>query len=321
MKINILILIIFLFANNAHSYEWIFNLRSKRPLPITFHLQNEALRDSKTESFSDSIQIKKIQGRIFLPIANEDVHRWNIAFEASHYNLNQTNKRLESPIPSKLTKIENDIFYSHNDYSGEAYGAALQIGSSSDEPFSEWGVTSLQVTGFYYMEQSPKSSWLLLLNYSNLRSFLPHIPLPGVAYAYSQGKQFSLFAGIPFVGLNWHFLDRFQLTYFSTIIFSNKIKLAYNLTEQMQIYTEFLYNPETFKLKGAANDEDRVIVDETSIRLGLKYPLTPVITLDALMGQTLRRRIYQAEIVSSSKDWVENIENQTFYNIQFGFRY
>jgi hypothetical protein len=72
------------------------------------------------------------------------------------------------------------------------------IGSASDEPFHSCDEVTANATGWLMIPSGEGNAWLLFLNYSNTREFLPHVPLPGAAYSWRANPRLHWIVGFPF---------------------------------------------------------------------------------------------------------------------------
>ena len=61
------------------------------------------------------------------------------------------------------------------------WGAGASVGSASDVPFHSIHETIFSAAARYEIPSKERNSWVFLLNYSNNRTFLNNVPLPGVA--------------------------------------------------------------------------------------------------------------------------------------------
>jgi hypothetical protein len=63
---------------------------------------------------------------------------------------------------------------------GWIVGGDLVVGSASDRPFASIDEISFQADALLRVPWRESFAWIFLLNYSNIREFAPHFPLPGV---------------------------------------------------------------------------------------------------------------------------------------------
>lgn len=177
----------------------------------------------------------------------------------------------------------------------DIYGCFASIGSASDRPFDSLDETSLMLNAFYKLARNPASAWMLMLNYSNRRSFLPNIPLPGAAYVYNPDRRTVIIAGMPF------FLARYPLTARSEIsaryFVPDQIKIESNtrLADNLELLAGVERDEESYFLAGRANREDRLYYEETRLYAGFGWRPESSRRIELTLGYALDRRFYQGE--------------------------
>ena len=308
------------FPQYSAAQEWIQNIKNPR-MPFTLQYSSQNIRASDAKNYSDELEMEKASAKAVLPISKSLDNKQSLSFDFNETKIEQINESPSTPIPDKLTEMKFGHQFILKENEREYYGMNTQIGSSSDEPFFDWSVTEVSVTPFYYYDKTPYSSWVFMLNYSNQRSFLPHVPLPGFIYMYNNQEGFSLFAGVPVVGFFYSVTDKLLINYSSLIPWMHQFKVTYFIFGPVQLYSEFKMAPEIFKLVDSVDNEDRVILEDKRVTLGTKFPILPGLSLDIHGGYSYDREIYQAKRPGSGTDWLEEIDDQKFFNIQLGARF
>ncbi len=79
-------------------------------------------------------------------------------------------------------------------------GLAASIGTSGPVAFN--GLPEISATYFAEWRRWNNDAWIFILTYSNNRTVLNNVPLPGVAYVVN-GDTYKLILGLPFLFLNW----------------------------------------------------------------------------------------------------------------------
>jgi hypothetical protein len=175
----------------------------------------------------------------------------------------------------------------------------FNYGSASDKPFQDSTVNTIDATATYsFQAENENDRWFWLLNYSNNRSFLNNLPLPGFAYMYSPSKEFRAVFGIPFATFNWKFEDPWTWNFF--VLATNQIKstLSYSLGGPVQIFSGIDFSQQTFMQYGRTNQKERVYFAEKEIFLGFKSPLNDTFLMEIESGYSFDRTIFSAETYS-----------------------
>lgn len=308
----------FVVSKPLQAQEWIMNLRNPN-MPFQLQYSGQTLSSSRAEKYSDEMEVERTSGRMTIPISKEASLKQSVSFDYTHTQFKQVNETPQSPIPEKLTEMRSGYQLISQIDDLRHWGLNTQFGSSSDEPFHNWNVIDVSVTSFYAVDTSPESTWVYLLNYSNQRSFLPHIPLPGFIYIYNNKKGLVLLAGIPVFGMNYLITPKLMMSYFSILPWTHNLKFSYFLRgKDLQLYTEYKISADTYKLLDYVDNEDRVILSDYKAILGIKLPLTYTLIMDLHGGYSMKRKIYQAKRPGATPDWEENLASQAFFNAQLG---
>jgi hypothetical protein len=175
------------------------------------------------------------------------------------------------------------------------------FGSASDHPFADGSVDTLGATATYGFASSPRSKWLLLVNYSNNRPILNGIPLPGFAYTYVPSREFRLTVGAPFAAIYWQFAPDWSLTAFTVIPWVARASVAYRITGPVQLFASFDFSQQTFLRLGRANEKERIFYDEKKATLGVRSPLSSVLSAELEGGYAFGRRFFNAESYGADK--------------------
>src|SRR5690606_26064877 len=91
--------------------------------------------------------------------------------------------------------VQGSISYRRMTEDQNFWSAAVSFGSASDEPFKNGRDSTL---GANFLKKFNRR-WFGILNYSNNRSFLNNIPLPGFIYVKEMSQERSLILGFPIV--------------------------------------------------------------------------------------------------------------------------
>ncbi len=318
MRVSALIFVIA--CSSAIAQEWLFNMTSPNPPPFTLSLGGESLSASEASFFSDKLQYSKSEAKILAPLVETESYRSIMQLQGAHHSFSQEGALPDNPVPNDLYSIEIGHSLFMREEPKKIWGLNIQLHSHSDEPYSEMDVTELSVTGLKYWATTPTDAWIVSLNYSNRRELIgDHIPLPGFQYLYTPNRSFFLLVGVPANGFTWSLDGGIKLSYF-VFIFNHMAKVSYALNSKTELYTQFIYKPTLFRLKEESDDDKKIYLENKKVTLGVKYALSEALTLDIFGGKVFDFRLYQTDKRDGEKDWLEEIRDQLFFNIQLGIR-
>lgn len=183
--------------------------------------------------------------------------------------------------------------------SGENLSLTLSYGSASDNTFSSSKNNAVNLTATYGFKKSKEESqWLLLLNYSNNRTFLNNIPLPSVGYLYRPSKKFTVFAGLPFLSLTW--VDFPNYIHSITLSPSSlKLDFSWGVMGPIRFYSLFNYQAQSYLHQNRAEDDLRLLFVEKKWALGLRAPVSRAVSFDLGVGYSFDRYLFEGEGVYS----------------------
>ena len=272
--------------------------RQKNTIQFTGLFQSKANLSSAPESLG--VHQENVSVRI--PVIRTDQNA--LAFSARYNSMMIYPGNSAAP---NLYDIEMAASYTHEIEEKRMWSLGASFGSASDQPFEDSSVSTLSTTAFYSLPSTEISSWLFIVNYSNNRTVLNNIPIPGFAYNYTPSKTFRGIFGIPFAMIYWRFAERWNLSFFSAL-FVTKTEIAYSVMGPVQVFTGLDLFPRTFLKYGRANDKERLYYDEKKLVLGLRSPVSRILFTQLEGGYSFSRRFFTAESYSDDPTSVTSIE-------------
>jgi len=206
-----------------------------------------------------------------------------------------------------IASLPTNTIVAGNDFYDQQYGFKISYledadntwhlnssyGSASDKPFQNTDVSALSVTLIRKHTIDPTSSWTLFLNYSNNRSFLNHVPLPGFAYAFTNDNRTQGWVlGFPF-SLWWaRPAEKVSTTLFVLLPATAKFTLGYTVKPPYQINFKLQLGQEMYNLVDRREKDIRFYYETKKIAVGLKTILAPQTFFEIDLGKIFSRSIY-----------------------------
>ena len=176
-------------------------------------------------------------------------YEWLISGKAMRYDV-ETQALIPgsggAPIPAELWDLELSAGLKRRWEGGHAAGLVASVGSPSDRPFHSLSETQLGATAFYLRPAGGRNAWVFFLNYSNQRSFLNHVPLPGVAYLWVPSRDTFAMIGLPVALLRTSLTPDLSLELFYFPPVRGRVRLAYALTPRVMPYLRFRSDRDAF---------------------------------------------------------------------------
>lgn len=202
-------------------------------------------------------------------------------------------------------------------------GGQLEVGSPSDKPFASLEETSVTANAFVQIPWMKGLSWVILMNYSSNREFLPHAPLPGVALNYRPDRNLHVIAGVPFSMVRWRpkFADAFELSASYFMMRTVHAKIGYDLMKNLQVYVGYDWDNERYFRHDRLYDHHRLFYYEMRLKTGVRWEISKDIYVDAFGGYAFDRFWFEAsEFDDRDRNRIE-ISDGMFLGLRAGLRF
>ncbi len=220
--------------------------------------------------------------------------------------------------PKSLWDIRLGTQYRHKFSNGWIGGGILTLGSASDQPFKSEAEVSIQATVFTRIPDSGRNAWLLFLNYSRYREFLPNVPIPGIAYWFEPSSELRLIVGIPFANLEWKAAPNLtaELSYFA--VRNVRAQLSYRILPDLQLYGGFDWNNEHYFRYDRKDDDKRLSYYEKKVSAGIRWGFFRGFFLDLAGGYAFDRFYFEGESYADRYENRLSIGNGFFGTLRLG---
>ncbi|MCB2226793.1 MAG: hypothetical protein KQH53_08960 [Desulfarculaceae bacterium] len=220
--------------------------------------------------------------RFVFPVWQNSRHEFSINGRAALMAVNtdailpQSNR----PFPDDLWDLRAGASYRYKLDRGWVAAANLTIGSPSDKPFNKLDDTSIGATASLMVPQSKRHYWLFFVNYSNTRDFLAGIPIPGVAYSYTTGKELWLLLGLPLAMVRWRPDPKWTLA--ATYIYPRSVitRIGYRILPWLEPYVGFDWTYQRWFLSDRSDTKDRWFFYQKEGKAGLRVHFNRDLKLD-----------------------------------------
>ncbi len=223
--------------------------------------------------------------------------------------------------PDELWDIRLGGQYRQRFDNGWIGGIALGFGSASDKPFASWDEIFLDVNLFARIPAGGRNAWLLFLNYSKTREFLPNVPLPGVGYWYEPNDQARLVVGIPFAFLNLRPVKEVSFSFSYFFVRSVRARVTYSPLGFLRLYGNFEWRNESYYRAERQDDKDRLFYYEKQISAGIQAFLNHHVSLDLSGGFAFDRFYFEGRDYQDRDQNRVSIGNGPFVALRAGARF
>jgi hypothetical protein len=183
-------------------------------------------------------------------------------------------------------KLENDW----------VVGADVEVGSPSDEPFDSEDEVEVTAFGTLRIPAGERDAWMFFLQYSNNRSFLQHIPIPGVAYQWvPDPKRLRTVIGVPFSGIWAEPVDRLEIEARYMLLRRIHAEVGYRVLEPVKVYAGFDWDNYRFFRAGRPDDDDRLFYYEKRLTTGVRWEIAEGLSIDGFGGYAFDQMFFEGE--------------------------
>ena len=263
------------------------------------------------------------RGSLLLPIRQDSQSNWSFSLNAHGQGI-----KTKAVLPDTREAFPQDLWdlrlgtqVRHRFENGWTGGGSVAIGSASDRPFASDDELLVHATVFTRIPDGERNAWLLMVNYSKTREFLPNVPLPAAGYWYEPSDQYRLVIGIPFAFLEARPIPdfSFSLAYFpiTTVL----ARASYRPYRGFQVYGGFEWGNESYVRYDRREEKDRLTYNQKRALVGFRaFPLK-WLSLDFSAGYAFDRFYYEGQGYSDRHQNRLDISNGYFGSIRAGVQF
>jgi hypothetical protein len=173
-------------------------------------------------------------------------------------------------LPGQLTDESVGVAFPVAKVDEWIFGLALGVGYAGASPFGEGGAWYGKATAVAFRQFSESDALVFVLDYDGNRTFLPDVPLPGVAYTRRVNPTLFYVVGLPLSSVTWKPFEKFSLEAGWYPIESFHAAAGYEFTPHWSAFASLDYNSSAFRLDGLSGN-DRLIFQQRRAELGLRF--------------------------------------------------
>jgi hypothetical protein len=192
----------------------------------------------------------------------------------------------------------------------------VAFGSSSDRPFKSSRDHTLNANGILKLQEK----WFAFVNYSNNRTFLNNVPLPGAFYVAFAGRSESLILGFPFIFWLKPLSDNWSIRYFGLIPWTHRARLLYTKNQFVRPYIAFEQQPLTYFRHDRDKERARIFWFERRLQAGVETGLSRDLRIDLGAGHSFDRQLFESRTFLGKKEFQVNLANSWFMVLNIRYR-
>lgn len=202
--------------------------------------------------------------------------------------------------------------YRHYFKDEKSLGILASFGSSSDRPFKDGRDGTVLLNSTYQMNDK----WVILGNYSNNRTFLNNIPLPGFIYLKEQSREKTVMVGFPFTYILMPFNESlFSFKYIGILPYNHRLRVLYNGVSLFRPYIGYEQGPLVFFDSDRRVNKDRTFWFERKAMLGIEKGFGPFLKIDFQLGNSFNREYFKARSFARKHSDVQKIADGMYTSL------
>lgn len=202
------------------------------------------------------------------------------------------------------------LTYQHQLKDDRSLSYQFSYGSAGDEPFRDGRDSTIQLNVLYRTSQK----WFLVANYSNNRTFLNNVPLPGFIYVHSSSREEQLILGFPFIQIQKPAGD-FSFRYQAILPFIHRLRMTYGGWKVLRFIVGAEQDSHSYFYSERQSDDKRTFWFERRIYSGIEKSLGPVLKMDLQLGKAFDRKFFVSRSFSRGRSDVVNLSDATYLGI------
>ncbi len=250
-------------------FNWFRPLAGKQDVSVSGRCEYSPRQEVKEQD--TGLEDSRWETSIIIPVAQGEDWEWTAV---SRIGLRDIRTRAVLPdtgdaVPSELWDLHFGAMYRRRLPGNRIIGGNLSLSSPSDRPFNGWYETAVMLNGFLNIPAAGRDSWVLFLNYSTNREFLPHVPIPGAGYLYAPSRDFNALVGIPLLFVNYTPVEGLRFRGFYFPIHSVFAGCEYRLSPLIGIFAAFRWENDRYYRAGREDRHDRLFWYEKRVEAGV----------------------------------------------------
>ena len=250
--------------------RWFRPLRGKAPVTVSAGLEHSPRQRIKDQP--GGLEWSGYETDFFVPVSQDCEEEWALTGDFSLADVRTEAVLPDSgtAFPDRLWDIELGLLHRRLLANRWTLGMNVSVSSPSDRPFNGWDETAVGLNAFLKIPENRQNAWVVFLNYSSNREFLPHVPIPGGGYLYAPSRDFTALVGIPLLFFRYRPIPplSFGGAYFP--IHSISVNGEFAFSRRFSVFTGFRWVNIRYYRAKREDKEDRLFLYAKRIESGIK---------------------------------------------------
>ncbi len=200
------------------------------------------------------------------------------------------------------------------------FGASAGGGYAGDGGFGDgdawYGLASIAA----FRQFDERSALVIFLDYDGNRTFLPDVPVPGVAYIRRLGDRLEMTAGLPISSIRWEATENLTIELAYLVPDNARIDVGYKVTKNFQLFGRLRQQTEAFFVDGLVSNHDRILFEQRRAEAGVRFQPRDEFNIDLAVGYAWSGEFSQG-FDSRDTDEIADISDEPYVRVGVELRY
>jgi hypothetical protein len=212
------------------------------------------------------VQVRQYQGsgRFRFDVADE--HSPAVGFDVLQIDVDSTSPKL----PQRLADQSVGIGFGLAKMDAWEFGMTVGAGFAGDTPYKDSSAVYYLANFIASNKIDADTSLQIVLNYNGNRTFLPDVPLPGVAYHHKASESLTYTVGLPFTSVTWKPLEQVRIDASYAVPYTFDVEAAYTVVKGIDLFAGFHNEFVGFHVDNLT-DHERLIFQQRRVEGGLRW--------------------------------------------------
>ncbi len=207
------------------------------------------------------------------------------------------------------------VFYRDTEWTLSA-GAA--IGYAGNNLYADESASYAKIDLMASHPLDERSQLQIFLSYDGNRTFLPDIPMPGIAYVRQHNEQLKYMIGLPVSMIEYKPVQELTLRASYLLVDNFTLSARYDLTKQVAFLLDYRSKADAFQYRDEGND--RLFFEQKTIEAAVEYTPIKNLTLTAAAGFAFDQRFTTGYDMQDT-DTITKISDEPYVRIGASFRF
>lgn len=305
---NFVIVSLVLFANSVFSQD-LFALLSPESPDTSIDLEGTFLPDSEIDHSGKETHVFNQTVDVTQKVYKGDKNQFSVG---ARYNKLDLNNGLDD-----FYNQQGTLNWKHSLPDERFILSNLSFGAASDRPFKNSRDNTIGANILWKYD----AKWFVILNYSNNRSFLNNVPLPGAFYVSEASRTRTLIIGFPFLMWIQPVSENWSFRYLVLMPWSHRLRFYYEKFKVVRPYLGFEQHPQTYFIHDRKERYDRLFWFERRLTTGIEGMISPKLKYDFGGGYAFDREFFEARNFQEKKNFLINLEASWYVGLTLRYKF